>query len=111
MSDLSLVEKIWFAGLGALARAEKQDEVWLEELIEDGRIYEESRKDDINQSLKNLSEQTDETQSKMRHRFADIEASFENKVSETLHHLGLASKKDINALKKRLKNIEENIES
>jgi poly(hydroxyalkanoate) granule-associated protein len=109
--DKSLPKKIWLAGLGAIARAEKEGDDWLKELMEEGSHFEQDKKDELDQVLLSLNEAFKENQGKIREKFGNIENSFETKVSSALGRIGLVSKDELDDLKARLETIEKNLQA
>lgn len=106
MSKEPLALQIWYAGLGALARAEKEGNSWIETLIEEGKEYESTNKDKLSSGLNELEQKAT---SRTKRKFENIENSFEAKVSQSLSKIGLMTKPEFEALKEKLSKLEEQI--
>jgi len=109
MNKTLLPKKIWLAGLGAISRAEKEGETWLEELMSEGEVFEQDKKEDLDQALLNMTEKVQDGKVKVKHRIENIEHTFESKVSSTLGKLGIVSKNELHALRERLEELEKKL--
>jgi poly(hydroxyalkanoate) granule-associated protein len=109
--DKSLPKKIWLAGLGAIARAEKEGDEWLETLMKEGETFESEKKDDLDKVLTTMTEKVKESPTKVKEKFGNIENTFESKISDTLGKLGMVSKDELSSLKERLTAIEAQLKS
>lgn len=107
MKKETLAQQIWYAGLGALARAESDGAQWLETLMEEGRAYEISKKEELQSKLDDFGKP--DAEQPVRHRFDNIEKSFEDKVTNSLSKLGILSKKDMKSLIDRVEELERKI--
>ena len=107
--DTSLPKKIWLAGLGAIARAEREGDVWLEELMAEGEIFEREKKDDIDNALQEMTNKVKGSRNRVKQRFDSIESTFETKVSKLLHKVGLASADELGELQSRLEALEKQL--
>lgn len=107
--DRTLPKKIWLAGLGALSRAEKEGDAWLEDLMHEGAEYEQERKNDLDQALLNMTERMAEGQHRARQRFGNIESAFEDKVTQALGKMGMVTRSQMNTLEQRLNDLEEQL--
>ncbi|WP_196157708.1 phasin family protein [Reinekea sp. G2M2-21] len=107
--DTSLPKKIWLAGLGAIARAEREGDVWLEELMAEGETFEREKKDDIDNALQEMTERVKGSRNRVKQRFDSIESTFETKVSKLLHKVGLASADELGILQSRLDALEKQL--
>ena len=105
--DKSLPKRIWLAGLGAISRGEKEGEEWLAELMEEGEVFEQEKKSDIEQSLLNMTDKLRNSQNNVKQRLGNMEHTFEHKVSKTLNKIGLISREELNSLEQRLANLEQ----
>lgn len=110
MSNKPLPQKIWLAGLGAIARAEREGEKWLEELMVDGQAYELDKKEELDNVLLAMTDTAQSEKKHLKQRISNIEKAFENRVSKTLMKLGMVSNKELDALSKRLSELEKAIE-
>ena len=91
-------EKVWLAGLGALAQAEKQGDKLFKTLVKKGKKYEvliPVAGDAVKGSVKAARKQANEA-------FQGMEAAFDRQVKAAMKRAGVASKKDVDALKKEI---------
>ena len=91
-------EKVWLAGLGALAQAEKQGDKLFKTLVKKGKKYEvliPVAGEAVKGSVKAAQKQANDA-------FQGMEAAFDRQVKAAMKRAGLASKKDIDALKKEI---------
>ena len=91
-------EKVWLAGLGALAQAEKQGDKLFKTLVKKGKKYEvfiPVAEDAVKESVKAARKQANDA-------FRGMEAAFDRQVKAAVKRAGLASKKDVDALKKEI---------
>jgi len=94
-------EKVWLAGLGALAQAEKQGDKLFKTLVKKGKKYEvliPIAGDAVKESVKAARKQANDA-------FQGMEAAFDRQVKAAVKRAGLASKKDVDALKKEVANL------
>ncbi len=100
-------EKVWLAGLGALAQAEKQGDKLFKTLVKKGKKYEvliPIAGDAVKDSVKAARKQANET-------FQGMETAFDRQVKAAMKRAGLASKKDIDALKKEIASLKKSAKS
>ena len=91
-------EKVWLAGLGALAQAEKQGDKLFKTLVKKGKKYEvliPVAGEAVKGSVKAARKQANEA-------FQGMEAAFDRQVKAAMKRAGVASKKDVDALKKEI---------
>ena len=100
-------DKVWLAGLGALAQAEKQGGRFFKTLVKKGKKYEELipvAGDAVKDSVKAARKQANDA-------FQGMEAAFDRQVKAAMKRAGLASKKDIDALKKEIASLKKSAKS
>ena len=100
-------EKVWLAGLGALAQAEKQGDKLFKTLVKKGKKYEvliPVAGDAVKGSVKAAQKQANEA-------FQGMEAAFDRQVKAAMKRAGLASKKDVDALKKQIDDLKKSAKS
>jgi len=100
-------EKVWLAGLGALAQAEKQGDKLFKTLVKKGKKYEvliPIAGDAVKESVKGARKQANDA-------FKGMEAAFDRQVKAAVKRAGLASKKDVDALKKEVANLKKSAKS
>ncbi len=100
-------EKVWLAGLGALAQAEKQGDKLFKTLVKKGKKYEvliPIAGDAVKDSVKAARKQANDA-------FQGMEAAFDRQVKAAMKRAGLASKKDVDALKKEIARLKKSAKS
>ena len=99
LDDLkSSAEKVWLAGLGALAQAEKQGDKLFKSLVKKGKKFDDllpSAGDALKDSVAAAKKQANRT-------FSDMEAAIDRQVAKAIKRAGLARQSDVNALKKEV---------
>ena len=101
------LEKVWLAGLGALAQAEKQGDKLFKTLVKKGKKYEvliPIAGDAVKDSVKAARKQANDA-------FKGMEAAFDRQVKAAMKRAGVASKKDIDALKKEIERLKKSATS
>ena len=100
-------DKVWLAGLGALAQAEKQGGRFFKTLVKKGKKYEELipvAGDAVKDSLKAARKQANDA-------FQGMEAAFDRQVKAAMKRAGVVSKKDVDALKKEIASLKKSVKS
>jgi len=87
-------QKIWLAGLGAYERAKSEGPKMFDTLVEQGKGLRERAAEAADQALKTVREQAGEAQG----RWDKLEQVFEDRVSRTLHKLGVVTASEVNEL-------------
>ncbi|HUK00749.1 MAG TPA: phasin family protein [Steroidobacteraceae bacterium] len=114
---LNAVHQIWLAGLGAASKAQRGAPPLFENLVSEGaRVHAQTRgaaekalrgvvgdvQERINSSLGQVRGQAEET-------MANLEKMFQTRVHRALIQLGIPSAEEIEALSKRVDNLNANI--
>ena len=100
-------EKVWLAGLGALAQAEKQGGKLFKTLVKKGKKYEvliPIAGDAVKDSVKTARKQANDA-------FRGMEAAFDRQVKAAMKRSGVATKKDVEALKKEIASLKKRAKS
>ena len=92
-------QKIWLAGLGALAVAEEEGVRMFDSLVERGREWEGRGK-----------ERMDEARSRMGHAVDDVEERVDERVSKVMHRLGVPTRDEIHRLTRKVEELNVKIE-
>ena len=91
-------EKVWLAGLGALAQAEKQGDKLFKTLVKRGKKYEElipMASDAVKDSVTAAKRQANRT-------LKDVESAVEKQVKRALKSAGVATKSEVQELKREI---------
>lgn len=92
------INKVWNAGLGALAQAEKQGDELVQTLVKHGKKYEDlvpAAEEAVKDSLGVAKEQA-------ARGIADIEAAIDRQIQKAIARAGLAKQTEIDGLKKEI---------
>lgn len=92
-------QKIWLAGLGALAVAEEEGARMFETLVERGRDWEGRGR-----------ERMEEARSRMKDRVDDVEDKIDDRVTAALKRFGVPSREEIRELTRRVEELNAKIE-
>lgn len=109
------VERIWQAGLGAFARAQHEGEDMFARLVQEGIEVQkrtqhaaegrlEEMTDTINKMAENLSKQASAP-------LGRLEAAFEDRITRSLHSIGVPTRDDIEALSNQLGKLQKTVDA
>lgn len=109
--------QIWLAGLGALARAQREGPKLFESLVEEGGSVEEHQRAKaqrlVTGAWKGLRETVDtrtaEVRSKAGEAIDNLEAIFQSRVQKALQQLGMPTSKEINALSRKVNELNQSV--
>ena len=89
--------KVWLAGLGALAQAGKQGDKLFKTLVKKGKKYEDliPTSGDVRDTVDAAKKQASET-------YNSMEAAFDRQVANALERAGVARQAEVNALRKEV---------
>jgi len=102
--------KIWLAGLGALAAAEKEGAKVFNRLVERGREVESKGKVDFKEQVDNAKVKVDQAKSKVGDVVEDWTAKLDEAVTSTLHRLGVPTREEIRTLTQRVEELNAKVE-
>jgi len=102
--------KIWLAGLGALAAAEKEGAKVFNRLVERGREVESKGKVDFKEQVDNAKVKVDQAKSKVEDVVEDWTAKLDEAVTSTLHRLGVLTREEIRTLTQRVEELNAKVE-
>lgn len=92
-------QKIWLAGLGALAVAEEEGGRMFNSLVDRGRDWEGRGR-----------ERMDEARTRVEHVVDDVEERLDHRVEAAMRRLGVPSRNDIQELTRRVEELNAKIE-
>ena len=109
--------QIWLAGLGALARAQREGPKLFESLVEEGGSLEERQRANATRLVKGawegLRETVDaraaEVRGKAGETLENLEAIFQSRVQKALQQLGMPTSKEINALSRKVNELNHSV--
>lgn len=99
-------QQIWLAGLGAFSKAEEEGGRFFEALVDTGK--------DLEAKTRSAEAKVDELREKVRRRsgqtMGKMEKAFDERLSKALSRLGLANKHEVDSLKKRIEELQNELE-
>jgi poly(hydroxyalkanoate) granule-associated protein len=107
--------EIWLAGLGALQRLEKEGDKIFETLVERGKHYEDSRREQIEDATESLREQqeafTEDVTERLDNATKSVEKAVSDTLSGTLGQIGVPTRNEVRDLSRRVGELSEKLEA
>jgi len=107
--------EIWLAGLGALQRLEKEGDKIFDTLVERGKNYEDTRREQIEDATENLRDQQEAFTQDVTQRLDNATKSVEKAVSDTLSgtlgQIGVPTRNEVRNLSRRVGELSEKLEA
>jgi poly(hydroxyalkanoate) granule-associated protein len=97
--------KIWLAGLGAIAEAEKRGDEIFETLVESGESYEKNLKEPLGKASGAFRESVSTATSKATSALHDLEGLVDRKVTSAMKSMGLATRAEVESLRKEVERL------
>lgn len=97
----SSAERVWLAGLGALAEAEKRGDKLFKELVRKGKNYEDLLPD----AGESLKDSVDSARKQANLAWKDFESVFDEKVQGAMSRMGVARQSEVDALKQEVERL------
>jgi poly(hydroxyalkanoate) granule-associated protein len=104
-------QKIWLAGLGAFERAKKEGPKMFEVLVAQGKALRGQAREAADQALKSALAQADKTATRAAGKWDKLEQVFEDRVSRSLNRLGVLSSKEVDALARQVRELNDSVRS
>lgn len=104
------VHRIWLAGLGALAAAEEEGSKLFSRLVDRGRDVESKGKVEVDKMKSEVGRVTSQAKSQAENAFETWGSKFDEKLTSTLHRLGVPSRDEIRNLTTRVEELNAKIE-
>ncbi len=113
------VQQIWLAGMGALARAQKEGPKTFEKLIRDGVSFVEDRRTSAEELIGHalataqatVGKRMAETRDSAQQTWNELESLFQNRVEKVLHQTGIPTATEIRALARRIDQLSAHVEA
>jgi len=102
--------KIWLAGLGALAAAEKEGTKMFNHLVDRGREVESRGKVDFKEQVDQAKDTFGKAKAKVEDKMEDWTAKLDEAVTSTLHRLGVPTREEIRTLTQRVEELNAKVE-
>ena len=100
------VHRIWLAGLGALAAAEEEGSKLFSRLVDRGRDVESRGKVEVDK----VKENVDKFKAKAESTFESWGEKFDERLTSTLHRLGVPTRDEIRNLTQRVEELNAKVE-
>lgn len=109
--------QIWLAGIGALARAQREGPKLFESLVEEGSSVAKRQRADAKRLVQDAWEGMRETidtrtagvRGKASETMENLEAIFQSRVQKALQQLGMPTSKEINALSRKVNELNRSV--
>lgn len=105
------VNKIWLAGLGALAAAEEEGSKLFKNLVEKGEKWESKGRTTIHEVGSDVKEKVEEAREKATHTWDQVGDRFDDALAGALKRFGVPSREEIATLTKRVEELTALVES
>jgi poly(hydroxyalkanoate) granule-associated protein len=111
--------QVWLAGLGALARAQREGPKLFESLVEEGSAIEKRQRDNVRHlaqdAWKDLRETVDtrtaEARGKATEALDNLEEIFQTRVQKALQQLGMPTSHEIGALSRKVNELNRSVQA
>jgi poly(hydroxyalkanoate) granule-associated protein len=111
--------RIWLAGLGALARTQREGPKLFNTLVEEGREIEQDQRSNAQHLIKgawrNLRDTVDErtagVRSKAGETIDNLEEIFQSRVQKALQQLGMPTSHEIGALSRKVNELNRSVQA
>ncbi|MEZ5332499.1 MAG: phasin family protein [Thermoanaerobaculia bacterium] len=97
--------KVWLAGLGALAVAEEEGSKFFKRLVDKGEVFEERGKERFGKMRESLEGGVQDVRAEAESLWERLSGSFDDKVAEALHRLGVPGREEIHKLTRRVEEL------
>lgn len=94
--------KIWLAGLGAIAEAEKRGDEVFQTLVKSGEKNEHLFTEPVEKAGGAVRESMQSVSTRTSSGFRELEAAIERQVAAAMKRVGLASRSEVEALRKEV---------
>jgi len=97
-------QRIWLAGLGALAVAEEEGSKAFQTLVDRGKEWEDKRKEEAEEGWA-------KGRSRVSRKLDDLEQDLEDRITHAMHRFGVPSRDEIRDLSDRVEELTEKIDA
>jgi poly(hydroxyalkanoate) granule-associated protein len=104
-------EKVWLAGLGALATAEQEGGKAFKSLVRKGERYQKSLKKPVGEARKAVEGTVKDVRGRAGKTWQKVEDAFDHQVTMTLHRLGVPTRQEITDLTARVESLTRKLEA
>jgi poly(hydroxyalkanoate) granule-associated protein len=111
--------RVWLAGLGALARTQREGPKLFNTLVEEGSAIEQHQRSNAEHMIKgawqNLRETVDERSAGVRNKASEtidnLEGIFQSRVQKALQQLGMPTSHEIGALSRKVNELNRSVQA
>jgi len=103
--------RIWLAGLGALATAEKEGSKLFRDLVAKGETFDASVQTPVRSARGKVRETIEEVRSRAGKTVERLESAFDDRVQDVLQRLGVPSRDEISSLSRRVERLTKAVDS
>lgn len=107
---IEYARQVWLAGLGALAKAEKEGNKLLDTLVQRGEELEAQAMQKAESAVEDLKDRLGEVREGAVSNLNKLEKAFQKRVKRALHRLGVPNRDDIQDLARQVKVLQESIQ-
>ena len=95
-------EKVWLAGLGALATAEEEGSKAFKSLVTKGERYQKALKEPVDRATRRMSGTVRDVRGRAAGTIRKVEDLFDHQVTSALHRLGVPTRGEVADLTRRV---------
>lgn len=103
--------KVWLAGLGALAEAEKRGDELFQTLVKSGEKYEHEFKPHVGKASDALEDSVKAVSTRASSALHELEAVLDRQVAAAMKRVGLAPQAELDALRKEVARLRRAVEA
>ena len=103
-------EKIWLAGLGAVATAEEEGGKAFKALVKKGQRYQKSLKKPVGNAKKTVEDTVNDVRGQAGKTWKKVESAFDHQVTMALHRLGVPTRDEIADLTRSVETLTRKLE-
>ena len=107
---IEYARQVWLAGLGALAKAEKEGNKLFDTLVQRGEELEAQAMQKAEDAVEDLKNRLGEVRESAVSNLNKLEKAFQKRVKRALHRLGVPSRDDIQDLARQVNVLQESIQ-
>ena len=97
--------KIWLAGLGAIAEAEKRGDEIFDSLVERGEDYEKNLKEPLGKATGAVRDSVSSAKTRASSALQDLEGIVDKKVAAAMKSMGLATRAEVDRLREEVERL------
>lgn len=102
---LESARKVWLAGLGAVSTLEEGTTSLFEQLVEQGQQVSSRGKQELDKARNKVEGELGKARTRVEGTLGEVGGRFDRQVSDALHRLGIPTRKEIQALTRRVEEL------